>query len=64
MLLTAGAKDLATPPSQAVLLYRALARTGVPTQMVIYPEEGHGVHHPDASVDQLARILGWFETYL
>ncbi|XVU28266.1 S9 family peptidase [Actinoplanes sp. CA-054009] len=64
MLFTAGAKDLATPASQAVLLHRALARTDVPTQMVIYPEEGHGVHHPDASVDQLARILDWFERYL
>lgn len=64
MLLTAGARDLATPASQAQVLHRALVRTGVPTELVIYPEEGHGVRSADALADQLARMIQWFETYL
>ena len=36
----------------------------MPTQLAIYPEEGHGVRKPDAIADQLARMIAWFETYL
>ena len=64
MLLTAGARDLATPAFQAEMLHGALARAGVPTQLAIYPQEGHGVHGEDALVDQLARMVHWFDVYL
>jgi dipeptidyl aminopeptidase/acylaminoacyl peptidase len=64
MLLTAGALDLATPASQARVLHSALLAAGTTTELVIYPEEGHGVRRPDAIVDQIARMILWFETYL
>jgi len=64
MLFTAGAHDLATPASQAQMLHRALLEKGVPTQLAVYPEEGHGVRAPDALADQIARMIAWFETYL
>jgi len=64
MLFTAGAHDLATPASQAQQLHHALLRRGVPTQLALYPEEGHGVRQYDALCDQLARVIWWFETYL
>jgi len=64
MLLTAGSHDLATPPSQAHALYSALRERGVDTQLVLYPEEGHGVQHPPAIADQCARMIAWFDRYL
>lgn len=64
MLFTAGAHDLATPASQAQMLHRALQEKGVPTQLAVYPEEGHGVRSPDALADQVARMIAWFETHL
>jgi dipeptidyl aminopeptidase/acylaminoacyl peptidase len=64
MLLTAGLDDLATPPSQAQVLHTALRERGVPTQLVLYPEEGHGVRHPLAIVDQCARMIAWFDRHL
>jgi dipeptidyl aminopeptidase/acylaminoacyl peptidase len=64
MLLTAGLKDLATPPSQAQVLYTALRERGIATELVLYPEEGHGVRHPPTIVDQCARMIAWFERYL
>ena len=64
MLLTAGVRDLATPAFQAEMLHGALARAGVPTQLVVYPQEGHGVHGEDALADQLARMIHWFDVYL
>lgn len=64
ILLTAGALDLACPPSQAQYLHARLAELGTQTQLVIYPEEGHGVRAPDAIVDQIARSLAWFERFM
>jgi dipeptidyl aminopeptidase/acylaminoacyl peptidase len=64
ILFTAGAKDLATPPSQAEQMYMALRERGVDSQLVIYPEEGHGVRAPSAQMDQCARMLAWFERFM
>jgi dipeptidyl aminopeptidase/acylaminoacyl peptidase len=63
-LLTAGLLDLATPPSQAQVLYSALAGRGVPAGLVLYPEEGHGVRQPEAVADQVARMVAWFEHFM
>ncbi|KAA1373076.1 S9 family peptidase [Aeromicrobium fastidiosum] len=64
ILLTAGALDLACPPSQAQYLHTRLVELGTETQLVIYPEEGHGVRHPDAVADQAARVIAWFERFM
>jgi dipeptidyl aminopeptidase/acylaminoacyl peptidase len=64
MLLTAGLNDLATPPSQAQVLHTALREQGVETQLVLYPEEGHGVRHPLTVADQCARMIAWFDRHL
>ncbi len=64
MLLTAGLQDLATPPSQAQVLYSALARRGAEAALVLYPEEGHGVRRPAAVADQVARTVAWFERFM
>lgn len=64
ILFTAGAHDLATPASQAQLLHTALLERGVETQLVVYPEEGHGVRQPQANADQCARMIAWFERFM
>lgn len=64
LLLTAGLHDLATPASQAQLLHQALSERGVESSLAIYPEEGHGVHHPAALADQCARMVAWFERFM
>ena len=63
-LLTAGLRDRCTPPGQAVELYRALRRRDVPTEVVVYPEEGHGVEGYPARIDHMTRILAWFERFM
>lgn len=56
--------DRATPCEQAVSLHRALASRGVPTECVIYPNAGHGVHEMGAVIDDLARTLAWFQRWM
>jgi len=63
-LLTAGAKDGCTPAGQAREFYQALTGHGVDSELVIYPEEGHGVRRFPAVTDYLTRLLTWFERYM
>ena len=63
-LHTTGALDRCTPPTQAIEFHRALLEQGVPSEVAIYPQEGHGVRHFPAIVDQCTRIVGWFERFM
>ena len=63
-LLTAGLKDRATPAGQAIEFWQALRLRGVPTELVLYPEEGHGVSTYPAIIDLDARIVDWFAHHL
>ena len=63
-LLTAGANDRATPPSQAIEFWQALRLAGVPAEVVVYPQEGHGVGSFPTLIDFVARMVGWFDRYL
>ena len=63
-LLTAGLRDRATPVGQAVEFHQALRLRGVPSDVVVYPEEGHGVSHLPAAVDLAARCVAWFERFM
>jgi len=63
-LLTAGAKDRCTPAGQAREFYQALTGHGVDSELVIYPEEGHGVSRFPAVTDYLTRVVTWFERYM
>ncbi len=63
-LLTAGAKDRCTPDGQAREFYQALMGHGVDSELVIYPEEGHGVSRFPAITDYLTRLVTWFEKYM
>lgn len=64
MLLSAGEQDHATPPAQAIMFHRALREHGVDSEVVIYPEEGHGVLAHPARVDWGSRVLRFLARHL
>jgi dipeptidyl aminopeptidase/acylaminoacyl peptidase len=45
------------------MFYQALVARGVPTEMVVYPDEGHGIRQPLHREDVLRRTLAWFARY-
>jgi dipeptidyl aminopeptidase/acylaminoacyl peptidase len=62
-LITAGARDRATPVGQAMEHFRALREQGTPAELVIYPREGHGIRGIEASMDWTARLVMWLERF-
>jgi dipeptidyl aminopeptidase/acylaminoacyl peptidase len=36
----------------------------VPTEIMIYPGEGHGLRDPEHEADSARRTLEWFDRYL
>jgi dipeptidyl aminopeptidase/acylaminoacyl peptidase len=63
-LLTAGRNDRCTPPGQAIEFHRALRACGVETELVLYPEEGHGVRRFPTVIDLCTRMVAWFERHM
>jgi dipeptidyl aminopeptidase/acylaminoacyl peptidase len=63
-LIAHGERDECVPVNQAYAFHRALRERGVPTELVIYPREGHGVREREHLRDLSARTLRWWETYL
>jgi dipeptidyl aminopeptidase/acylaminoacyl peptidase len=56
-------EDRRCPLPMGLMFYRSLERAGVPTEMVIYPGEGHPIKQPRHREDLLRRILAWFDRY-
>jgi dipeptidyl aminopeptidase/acylaminoacyl peptidase len=52
--------DRRVPIAMGKMFHQSLLSRGVPTQMVIYPDEGHGIRQPRHQTDVLRRILAWF----
>jgi dipeptidyl aminopeptidase/acylaminoacyl peptidase len=63
-LLTAGLHDRATPPDQAIEFHNALVDAGVPSDVVVYPAEGHGVESFPALIDCSTRVVAWFRQHM
>ena len=62
-MLIAGEMDKTTPPTQAIQFHHALILRDVPSELVLYPEEGHAAARLEAQVDQGVRVLRWFKTW-
>ena len=45
-------------------MYQALKSLGVETQMVIYPNENHGIQRPSYQRDRDEGYLAWYDKYL
>ncbi|HEX4946168.1 MAG TPA: S9 family peptidase [Blastocatellia bacterium] len=63
-LFLCGEKDFNVPVSGSEQMYQALRSLGVDTQLVIYPNENHGIQRPSYQRDRAERYLAWYEKYL
>lgn len=61
-LVVVGDRDGECPAPQSFEFWHALRAEGVKTQLVVYPNEGHGFRDAAHRRDVLERALNWFET--
>jgi dipeptidyl aminopeptidase/acylaminoacyl peptidase len=59
-----GEKDTDCPPAQSREFWVALKTLGVPTQMVVYPNEAHGFGDLEHRRDRLEQMLEWFNRHM
>lgn len=64
-LLMHGEKDVIVPVAQAQIMYRQLKENGVPTELIVLPNGGHGGEGaPEESSKKMAvRLLDWVRMY-
>jgi dipeptidyl aminopeptidase/acylaminoacyl peptidase len=63
-LFVCGEKDFNVPLLNTEQMYQALKSLNVPTQLVIYPGQFHGVTTPSYVKDRYVRYLNWYNKYL
>ena len=63
-LIVVGDRDGECPAPQSYEFWHALKTLGVPTQFVIYENEGHLFANPAHSRDVIERTISWFDIYL
>jgi dipeptidyl aminopeptidase/acylaminoacyl peptidase len=63
-LAIVGEYDAECPSPQSYEFWHALRSLGVPTQLIIYPGEGHLFVKPENQADRLNQTLAWFDKYL
>ena len=63
-LFLGGERDFNVPVQGGQQMYQALRSLGVDTQLIIYPNEKHGITRPSYVRDRLERYLAWYDKYL
>lgn len=63
-LILVGERDGEAPPAQSFEFWHALKELKVPTQLVIYADEGHSFFKEKDRIDRTWRTLRWFEEHM
>ena len=63
-LVIAGERDYRVPYTQSLEFFNTLQREGVPSKLVVYPDEGHWILRPQNAAFWYKTFLDWLATYL
>jgi dipeptidyl aminopeptidase/acylaminoacyl peptidase len=63
-LFLGGERDFNVPVQGSQQMYEALRSLGRDTQLVIYPNEFHGIRRPSYVRDRYERYLAWYDKHL
>jgi len=63
-MFMASEDDFNVPVIGAEQMYQAFKSTGIPTELIIYPNQHHGLRVPSYIVHRHRKHLEWFEKYL
>jgi dipeptidyl aminopeptidase/acylaminoacyl peptidase len=63
-LVTQGELDFRVPTTESLQLFTALQRNGVPSRLLVFPDEGHWVQKPQNQRLWWSEVQGWMEKHL
>jgi dipeptidyl aminopeptidase/acylaminoacyl peptidase len=63
-LFLGGERDFNVPVQGSQQMYQALRSLGIDTQLIIYPNENHGIQRPSYVKDRYERYLAWYDKYV
>ncbi len=63
-LVTHGELDYRVPLAESFQLFTALQRQGIPSRLVVFPDEGHVISGPQNNVRWWKEIHRWLKSYL
>jgi dipeptidyl aminopeptidase/acylaminoacyl peptidase len=63
-LFMCGVNDFNVPIAGSEQMYQALQSLGVETQLVVYPNQNHGITIPSYARDRLERYVKWYDKFL
>lgn len=63
-LFLGGERDFNVPVQGSQQMYQALRSLGIDTQLIIYPNENHGIQRPSYQRDRMERYLAWYDKYI
>jgi dipeptidyl aminopeptidase/acylaminoacyl peptidase len=63
-LFLGGERDFNVPVQGGQQMYQALRSLNIDTQLIIYPNENHGISRPSYVRDRYERYLAWYAKYL
>ncbi len=64
MLVVHGMKDFRIPYSEGLATFTVLQRKGIPSKLLVFPDENHWVLKPANSILWHETVLGWLEQWL
>jgi dipeptidyl aminopeptidase/acylaminoacyl peptidase len=64
VMFMSGLRDFNVPTVGSEQMYQALKSQGIPTELILYPNQFHGLTKPSYVVDRLQRYVDWYNKYL
>jgi dipeptidyl aminopeptidase/acylaminoacyl peptidase len=64
MLIIAGEKDYRVPYTQSIAAFTALQRRGIPSRLLVFPNENHWVLKPSNSLQWHHEVERWLNEWL
>jgi dipeptidyl aminopeptidase/acylaminoacyl peptidase len=64
MLVVHGQRDYRVPYSQGIATFTALQRRGIPSRLVVFPDENHWILKPANSVQWHREVEEWMGKWL
>lgn len=63
-LFMASEDDFNVPVAGAEQMYQAFKSVGIPSELIIYPKQNHGINVPSYLIHRYQKHIDWFKKYL